>query len=219
MANQPDLVTLTDPQSPAAEAFRTLRTNLMFAGLDKPIRTLLVTAPSPDQSTAAVLANLAVAFAQAERRTILVDADLRRPALHDVFGVDNGHGLTDMILQPETLSRPATVDVGVPNLWLLPSGAQPPNPADTLGSRRMEAAIASLAEQADVVLFACAPVIVGTDAAVLGTKVDGVLLVLNAGKTRRDHAERAKEMLEKVQARIFGAVLNNAPGGITLGGY
>jgi capsular exopolysaccharide synthesis family protein len=219
MTKQPDLITLTDPRSPAAEAYRTLRTNLTFAALDKPIETLIVTSASPDEGKSTVLANLAVTMAQGERRTILVDADLRRPGLHEIFGVVNDRGLTTMIVEEAALDEPPLVTVGVDNLWLVPSGPLPPNPADILGSRKMEDAIAALKARADVVLFDAPPVIAVTDGAVLGTKVDGVLLVVCAGRTRREHAQRARELLERVHVRIVGAVLNDAPRNVVLGGY
>ncbi|HEY68338.1 MAG TPA: CpsD/CapB family tyrosine-protein kinase [Thermoflexia bacterium] len=219
MAEQPDLITLTDPRSPAAEAYRTLRTNLTFAALDKPIETLIVTSAAPGEGKSTVLANLAVTMAQGERRTILVDADLRRPGLHEIFGVANDRGLTTMIVEEAAMDDPPLIDVGVDNLWLVPSGPIPPNPADILGSRRMEEVIAALKSRADIVLFDAPPIIAVTDAAVLGTKVDGVLLIVCAGRTRREHAQRARELLERVHVRIVGAVLNNAPRDVTLGGY
>jgi len=219
MAEQTDLITLTDPRSPAAEAYRTLRTNLTFAALDKPIETLVVTSAAPDEGKSTVLANLAVTMAQGERRVILLDADLRRPGLHEIFGSANERGLTTMIVEETALDDPPLIDVGVGNLWLVPSGPLPPNPADILGSRRMEEAIAALKARADVVLIDAPPVVAVTDAVVLGTKVDGVLLVVCAGRTRREHAQRARELLERVHVRIVGAVLSNAPLGITLGGY
>jgi capsular exopolysaccharide synthesis family protein len=220
MAGRPDLITLTDPRSPAAEAYRTLRTNLtFFAALDRPVETLVVTSAGRDERKSQVLANLAVTMAQGERRTILVDADLRHPGLHDVFDVANDRGLTTMILEEEALDDPPLLDVGVENLLLIPSGPLPPNPADILGSRKMEQAIAAFRERADVILFDAPPVVAVTDAAVLGTKVDGVLLVVSAGRTRREHAQRAKELLERVHVRIIGAVLNEAARGATLSGY
>jgi capsular exopolysaccharide synthesis family protein len=219
MAEQPDLITLTDPRSRAAEAYRTLRTNLTFAALDKPLETLVVTSASPDEGKSTVLANLGVTLAQGERRVILVDADLRRPSLHEIFGVANDRGLTTMIVDEAALNDPPLMDVGVDNLWLVPSGPLPPNPADILGSRKMEEAIAALKARADIILFDAPPVVAVTDAAVLGTKVDGALLTVCAGRTRREHAQRAKELLERVHVRIVGAVLNDAPRDVALGGY
>lgn len=220
MAEGPELITLKEPRSAAAEAYRTLRTNLtFFAALDRPVETLVVTSAGPGEGKSAVLANLAVTMAQGERRTILVDADLRRPHLHEVFGVSNERGLTTMILETEAAADPPLLDVGVENLQLMPSGPLPPNPADVLGSGKMEQVINSLKERADIILFDAPPVVAVTDAAVLGTKVDGVLLVVSAGRTRRDQAERAKELLERVHVRILGAVLSEARPGATLSGY
>jgi non-specific protein-tyrosine kinase len=219
MNKQPNLITLTDPRSPAAEAYRTLRTNLYFSSLDRALETLLVTSAAPGDGKSTTLSNLAVTMAQGEKRTILVDADLRRPALHKLFGVSNSQGLTTMAVQESALAEPPLVETGVDNLWLLPSGPLPPNPAEILGSRRMEEIIAALKTHADVVLFDAPPVIAVTDAAVLGTKVDGVLLVVSAGKTRREHALRARETLERVKVRLVGAVLNNAPPDQSMGSY
>ena len=214
-----NLVTVSDPRSAAAEAYRALRTNLSFSSLDDPIRTLVVTSPAPQEFKSVVIANLAVIMAQGGNRTLLVDCDLRRPALHDIFGVDNSHGLTSMMLNEEAMNKPPLLGTEIDNLRLLPSGPLPPNPADLLGSRRMDAVIKRLAEEADMILLDAPPVLAVTDAAVLGSKVDGVLLVIRAGATRRDHAERAKELLEKVNIRIVGAVLDNAPPDALLGGY
>ncbi|MCG8352119.1 MAG: CpsD/CapB family tyrosine-protein kinase [Chloroflexales bacterium] len=203
------LITLRDPRSPAAEAYRTLRTNIQFSSLDKPINTLLVTSTSPDEGKSTTLANLAVTIAQAEQRVILVDCDLRRPSLHTLFGVPNEQGLTSVILNQGDGELPLHA-TSVPGLNLLTSGPLPPRPADLLGSRRMEVLIERLRSEADMVLFDTPPVIAVTDAAVLATRLDGVLLVLQAGKTRRDRAREARRQLEKVKANIIGVVLNNA---------
>lgn len=212
-----NLITLTDPRSPASEAYRTLRTNLSFYSLDQPITTLVVTSPAPNEGKSTTIANLAVTMAQSGRRTILVDCDLRRPSLHEVFGVSNDVGLTTMVLDEE--QPPALRETGVDNLWLLPSGPKPPNPADLLGSRQIDRVIERLSDQADMILIDAPPVIGVTDAVVLGVKVDGVLLVISAGETRREHAERAKELLEKANVRIIGAALTNAPRETTINGY
>ena len=212
-----DLITITDPRSPISEAYRTLRTNLSFYSLDNPLRSLVVTSPAPNEGKSTTIANLAVTIAQSGRRTILVDCDLRRPSLHDLFGLKAEPGFTDLVLADEmALPLQAT---GVDNLWLLASGAKPPNPADMLGAKKVDQIIARLQEEADMVLFDAPPVMAVTDAAVLGAKVDGVLLVIQAGKTKRDHAERAKETLEKARVRIVGATLTNAPKDSAISGY
>jgi capsular exopolysaccharide synthesis family protein len=214
-----NLVTVSDPRSVTAEAYRTLRTNLSFSSLDDPIHTLVVTTPAPQENKSLVISNLAVIMAQGGNRTVLVDCDLRRPALHEIFGVDNSAGLTTMMLNESALANPPLHRTEIENLSLLPSGPLPPNPADLLGSRRMDAVIEQLKGQADIVLLDAPPVVAVTDAAVLGSKVDGVLLVVSAGVTRREHAVRAKEMLAKVNIRIVGAVLDNAPTDVMTGSY
>ena len=218
--HQPDhLITVADPRSPVSEAYRTLRTNLDFSSLDKPIKTMLITSAGPEEGKSTVLANLAVATAQAGRKVILVDCDLRRPTLHQIFNLRNDVGLTTMVVNDAAMESPPLQDTGVEGLQLVSSGPLPPNPSELLGSRRMEEIIAAFLERADVVLFDAPPVVAVTDAAVLATKVDGVLLVINAGGTKRDYARAAKARLEKVNANLLGAVLNNVRFDVSLHRY
>ena len=203
-----DLISVTDPRSPVSEAYRALRTNLSFYSLDNPVRTLVVAASAADDGAAETAANLAVTMAQGGHKTILVDCDLRRPSLHMLFDLENGVGFTSMIVGEE---GGRLMETAVTNLQLLPSGPIPPNPADLLGSSKVDEIIAILAETAEIVIFSAPPVIAVTDSVVLGAKVDGVLLVIQAGKTRREHAERAKETLAKANVRVIGATLTNAP--------
>ena len=203
------LITISTPRSPISEAYRELRTNLDFASLDTAIRTIVVTSPGPDEGKSTTLANLAVTMAQAEKRVILMDCDLRRPCLHKLFGLSNDVGLTTLIVDEAALSDPPLQETGISGLRLLASGPLPPRPPDLLGSRRMEKVIAALMERGDVILLDAPPIIAVTDAAVLATKVDGVLLVVSAGNTGRENARQAVARLEKVKARIIGAVLNN----------
>lgn len=212
-----NLITITDPRSPVSEAYRRLRTNLEFASLDRPLRTLLITSAGPDEGKSITLANLAVSIAQSGRRVILVDSDLRHPRLHEVFGLDNQAGLTTIIGQ-ESGDIPLQ-ESGVNGLRVLAAGPLPDVPADLIASPGMETLIAALREQADIVLFDAAPVVTVTDAAVLASKVDGVLLMINAGRTRREYAQRAKALLERVHARLVGAVLTNVPPDAALDEY
>lgn len=205
-----DLITLTNPRSPISEAYRSLRTNLEFISLDKPLQTMLVTSAGPDEGKTTTLANLAVTLAQAGKRVIVADCDLRRPSLHKIFDARNANGITDMLRDDQALNQPPLQDTPAANLKLLACGLVPPNPAELLGSKRMSDVIAALLKHADIVLFDAPPIIAVTDASVLATKVDGVLLVVNEGKTKRDHARRAKVMLDKAHARLVGVVLNNA---------
>ncbi len=221
-----NLVTLLDPRSPAAEAYRTLRTNIQFSSIEKPIRTLLLTSSRPGEDKSVAVANLAVAFAQVGSRIILVDADLRRPALHSIFALPNQQGLTSALLSAGsaastnasakaksgflTFGDLPLIQTSVPNLRVLTSGPLPPNPAELLGSSLMRELIELLRSEADFVLFDAPPVLAVTDAAVLATRLDGALLVLKAGKTNRDDAREAKIQLEKVHVNLLGTVLNNA---------
>jgi capsular exopolysaccharide synthesis family protein len=208
---QAKLVTLADPRSAAAEAFRTLRTNLMFSSVENPLHTLLVTSAAAADGKSAVLANLAVTFAQSGNKTILVDCDLRKPSQHEIWSIPNERGLTTMMLEDSAMSTPPLVSTDIENLQILPSGPLPPVPADLLSNQRMNGLIGVLKARANYVLFDAPPVLAATDAALLGSKLDGVLLVVRAGHTRRDQAARAKQTLDRVHVRIIGAVLSNAP--------
>jgi len=205
------LVTISSPRSPISEAYRTLRTNLQFVSLDRPLQALLVTSPGPQEGKSTVLANLAVAIAQAETKVILVDCDLRRPSLHKLFGLGHRQGLTTMMVDDKAMSHPPLQETKVAGLRLLASGPLPPSPSDLLGSQRMDRVLTALKEQADMVLLDAPPVLAVSDAAILATKVDGVLLVVSAGQTRRDSVQVAKSKLEKVNANLLGAVLTNVP--------
>jgi capsular exopolysaccharide synthesis family protein len=212
------LVTLTHPRSPAAEAYRALRANLSLFCADRPLHTLVVTSAAPGEDKSIVLANLAVAMAQGGQRVILVDANLRHPSLHDLFGAPNEHGLVTLLDEQDALTSPPLVQVAeVEHLQLLPSGPPPLDPAAQLGSARMDKVIAALQKQADVVLFDAPPVLTATDAAILGTKVDGVLLVVQARHTSRDHVQQAKERLEKTRVRVVGVALTHAAADKSLG--
>ena len=213
------LITLSNPRSPISEAYRTLRTNLEFTSLDKPIRAMVVTSAAPEEGKSTTLANLAVTIAQAGKKVILVDCDLRRPSLHQIFSARNTPGFTDMMRDDALMAKPPLQEMEVPNLRLLASGTIPPNPSELLASRRMSEVIAALQQQADIVLFDAPPIIAVTDAAVLSSKVDAVLLVVSAGKTKREHAKKAKALLEKVNAHLIGTVLNNVKGEASLYQY
>ncbi len=204
-----NLITVSEPRSPISEAYRTLRTNLDFASLDEALKTLVVTSAGVDEGKSTTLANLATVSAQAGRRVILVDADLRRPTMHQIFGLSNEVGLTTVMMDNSGLASPPVQETGVEGLSVLTSGPLPPNPAEMMGSRRMEEIIGTLAELADQVFFDTPPVVAVTDAAVLATKVDGVLLVIGAGKTRRELARSAVQRLEQINARLVGTVLTD----------
>jgi capsular exopolysaccharide synthesis family protein len=203
------LVILTDPRSAAAEAYRALRINLQFSSLDGPLRTLLITSAMAEEGKTATLCNLAVSFAQAGANVVIADCDLRRPSIHRIFDLANDKGLATMLLDDEVSEVPLQ-QTAVPGLKVLTTGPVPANPADLLSTRRIRPIIDSLSGSADLVLFDAAPVGLVAETAVLASQMDGVLLVVSAGKTRREAAVRAKSFLEKANARILGVVLNNA---------
>ncbi len=206
-----NLIALTDPQSPVAEAYRALRTNLEFAAVEAPVQTVLFTSPSREEDAVTTVANLAVTVAQTERQVVAVDADLRHPRLHTLLGVDNQRGLSDMVQVRDPFADSPIQKTGVPNLFVLSAGAHVHSPADILDSKRMFGIWEGLRERFDMVLVNTAPVLAVADATILAPRVDGVVLVLRAGTTRRAHALQAKERLERVRARLLGVVLMDAP--------
>jgi non-specific protein-tyrosine kinase len=206
-----DLITLKDPRSPAADAYRTLRTNLIFSNVDRELSSIGVTSPAEDDGKSIAAANLAVTLAQSGRRTVLIDADLRRPSQHTIWGLDNEQGLTTMLLEDTALEQPPMAETEVENLHVMCSGPLPPNPVDVLASAKMDQVLGRLLGSADVLVFEAAPVLVAADTLVLGQKLDGVLLAVKANKTRRDHTSKAQLQLERVKINLFGAVLLDAP--------
>ena len=203
------LIAWLQSRSPESEAYRTLRTNIQFSSVDKPVKTLLVTSSSPGEGKSTTAANLAVVLAQTGQRVILVDTDLRRPVLHKVFDVPNNAGLTTALLlndasQISAQLQPTEVD----NLSALTCGPIPPNPSELLGSHRMTTLVETLAGLADIVIFDSPPVLAVTDAAVLARQVDGVLLVVDAGHTKEHALAAAASELEKTGGNVLGVALN-----------
>lgn len=203
-----NLVTLREPHSGAAEGYRALRTRLQFGHSNNPLRTILVTSSTADEDRATAVANLAVSFAQSAQRVVLVDADLRRPVLHTFFGLSNDTGVATVLGQD--CMRLPLQSTKIPGLSVLSAGPVSEQSADLLASSRMDTLIATLVKDADVVLFNTPPVAVLTDAAVLATKVNGVLVVVRADKTSQDRARESVRLLEQVNANVVGAVLTDA---------
>jgi capsular exopolysaccharide synthesis family protein len=192
----------------AAEAYQALRTNIHFAGVGKKLRSIVITSASPREGKSTTGAGLAVALAQAGSRVILVDADLRRPSVHEIFDLPNTFGLTNLILLEAQEPGPALLSSGTPNLSILPSGPIPPNPADLLMSPEMEALMASMSEKADYVIYDTPPVMAVTDANILGGRTDGVLLVGLSGTTRTSSLRHTIQELTRTNAKILGLVVN-----------
>jgi non-specific protein-tyrosine kinase len=205
------LAALVYPRSPAAEAFRTLRTNVGFSAVDEPIRTLLVTSSAPGEGKTVIAANLAVAFAQAGRRVLLVDADLRKPGVHAIFSLANARGLTSLLGNEDEALESVTQTTEQDRLWVVTSGPVPPNPAELLGSQRMRAVIDRLRAGYDLVVFDSPPLNAFADSAILGSLVDGALLVVDAGRSRRGALRQSRKNLANASARVLGAVINRLP--------
>lgn len=207
----PNLITLAQPNAPAAEAFRTLRTNLLFSNIDAQLKTLAITSPKRHDDKSTTIANLAVTFAQSEHRVILVDADFRQPQQSAIWGLSGEKGLADMLIDPTLLDNPPLQSTSVDGLQVLATGQQAANPADLMASRRMTDVIDKLASIADIILFDTPPILEFADVSVLGQKIDGVAMVTRTGTSRRDAALRAKEQLQRVQVNIVGVVLTHTP--------
>lgn len=202
------LVTLADTRSQGAEAYRTLRTNLIFSQAVQAMRTIVITSASPAEGKTTTVANLAVSFAQQGMRVLLIDCDLRRSRLHKVFHVAREPGLTDLILgnaDQEAVTR----ETPVPGLYVIPSGPLPPNPSELLGGERMRKTLQSLGEGYDLILMDTPPLLAASDAAVLSTLSEGVVLVVRAGVTESEAGQIAMQQLGAVGARVVGAVLND----------
>ncbi len=206
----PRVVSISDPGSPAAEAYRTLRTSVQFVGLDRPVKVVQFTSPSSGEGKTTTLANLAVVLAGAGQRVIVVCCDLRRPRLHEFFGLPNDPGFTSVLAGKVPLPAALKAVPGQPQLALLASGAQPANPSELLASPRAEEVLGLLKAEADVVLVDSPPVLPVTDGIVLARLVDATVLVANANVTSRKEVHRSVELLEQVDARLVGAVLNGA---------
>ena len=206
-----ELITAHHPLASVSEDFRVLRTNLRFAGVDKALRTILVTSPAPSEGKTVTAANLAVVLAQSGLRVALVDADLRRPRQHHLFNIPSGvEGLTESLVEGKADGR-ITQPLTDFDLRLLPAGALPPNPVEMVGSQRMRQLLEGLASEADVVVVDSPPVLSMADAAVLAQAVDGVLLAVEANKTRRGAAQDAVLSLQQIGANVLGVVLTQVP--------
>jgi non-specific protein-tyrosine kinase len=205
---QERLATAMGSKSPASEAYRVLRTNLQFSSLDKPLRSLLVTSPSPGEGKTTTAANLAIVMAQTGQQVVLLDCDLRRPSIHRMFQLPNNTGLTTALLQSNTAAAEFLRDTNVSNLKVMTTGPVPPNPAELLGSGRMLELLDQLQDKANMVIIDSPPVLAVADSAILSTHSDGTILVVSAGETRFDVLIRAVERLHGVGVRPLGVILN-----------
>jgi capsular exopolysaccharide synthesis family protein len=211
------LVTVLDPNSVASEAYRTLRTSLLYALVDAPPKVIVVTSPGTAEGKSTVCANLGVVLAQAGKSTLIIDCDFRKPVMHKIFGLNNTRGITDVLLREQSLQMIYQEPLPSVDLKVLSVGPIPPNPAELLSSRRLSGFLASVREQFDYVLIDSSPMGLVSDPTILATQADGVLLTLDAQRTRKGDVRQAVRSLRAVGANVLGTVMNNARG--RKGGY
>ena len=201
-----ELTAFSDPKSPVSEAYRTIRTNLQFAGVDKDLKIIEVTSTVPDEGKSTVIASLAVVLAQAGKKTLLMDCDFRNPTQHKIFNIRN-KGVSDCIATGGNFED-YKKSSGQENLDLFPAGPVAPNPSELLTSEKMKSMLAEFRETYDYVLIDTPPILPVTDAAALASRVDGVVLVIASGQDRPEDVQLSKKRLEQADARILGCVLN-----------
>ena len=204
--------TMWRPRSSASEAVRLLRTNLEFASASGKIQKLVITSPGPEEGKSTVAANLGIVMAQAGMKTVIIDADLRRPTLNRIFGVHNERGLTTLLADPNKRWQDHTKKVAVQNLLLIPSGPIPPNPSDLVSSERFRALLSSIQQEADLILIDSPPVLSVSDSLAIGTYADGMILVCHSHHTRVDALREAANAVHQGDIRLVGLVLNRLKG-------
>lgn len=201
------LIVYEKPKSPVSEAYRVLRTNIQFANVDMPLKALAITSSGPGEGKTTTISNLAITFAQTGSKVLLVDGDLRKPSIHKVYELSNSTGLVNVLAKQVSLSS-CIQETFIENLFILTSGPTPPNPSELLQSDSMQKFVADVGELFDVVLIDTPPVCNVTDAAILSSLMDGIILVAASGKVKIENIKRAKDILDKVNANIVGVVLN-----------
>lgn len=200
------LIVQKDPRSPASESYRTLRTNIEFSSLDKKLNSVVITSSGPGEGKSTTISNLALAVANAGKKVLLVDCDLRKPSLHRKFGVSNQKGLSNILID-QVKFEDAVINYSH-KFDLITSGTIPPNPSEMLSSKKMKSFIKEMEEKYDVLFLDAPPILAVTDAAVLSTMVSGTILVICSGDTEIEASKKAVELLKNVKANILGVVLN-----------
>ncbi|TDM03843.1 CpsD/CapB family tyrosine-protein kinase [Macrococcus carouselicus] len=208
IAEPRNLIVKTHPKSPVSEQYRTIRTNIIYSAIDHPVQKVIFTSAAPGAGKSTTAANVALAFAQTGKRTILIDADLRRPTIHYSFETTNNTGLSTLIVSDLSLNE-IVKKTSDENLDLIMAGPIPPNPAELLQSKKMQNLLILLAEHYDHIIIDTPPVLSVTDTSILSRFVDGVVLVTNVQANNRDELKKAKESLTNSKANIIGIVLNN----------
>ena len=203
------LVTVLDPAGGASEAYRSLRTGLLYAAVDAPPTVILITSPGSEDGKSTTCANLAVVLAQADKQTLVIDGDLREPSLHKFFEVPNVSGVVDVLAGEHELLE--VCKEPIPGLHILSAGPIPPNPAELLSSGRFSELVGQARRLFDYVLIDSSPMGLISDPMIIATRADGVLLVLDSGGTSKSSLRKAVRNLEAVGASVLGTVMNKAP--------
>ena len=201
------IISIKNPKSPIAEAYRGIRTSIEFSNLDKNLQVITVTSSMQNEGKSTVLANLAVSFANLDKKVLIMEGDLRNPSVHRMFNISNIKGLTDILLQNKVFAD-CVHCTDVKNLHVLTCGAIPPNPSEMLSSKKIRDFIVSLREYYDYIFIDAPPIGIVTDAGIISTFTDGCIFVVGAGEADIEMAKVSKERLEKVGANILGVVLN-----------
>ena len=205
-----NLIAATNPRSPVSEQYRTIRTNIQFSMFDKELKTLACTSAIPREGKSTTIANLAVTLAQQGQKVLLVDTDLRKPTIHQIMEVSNQYGFTGLITKKATKRMAILPIPTINNLYVLPSGPIPPNPSELLGSKVMDQLISELSEEYDIILFDTPPLLAVTDAQILGSRCDAVVLIVKNNRTEKKELVKAKELLDKTNVNLIGVIMNGA---------
>jgi capsular exopolysaccharide synthesis family protein len=202
-----NLITELNPKSPISEGYRMLRTNIEFSTINKKLQIIMVTSSKPGEGKSTTCANMAVTFAQANKKVLLIDADLRKPSQHHIFGKTNRSGLTTALFNQLELNDIIQF-TGTENLSIIQAGPTPPNPSELLSSDQMAALLKAAREKYDVIIIDTPPIMSVTDAQIVATQSDGVVLVVDSGKVKKEVVLKAKASIEHVKAKLLGVVLN-----------
>ncbi|MCY9017903.1 CpsD/CapB family tyrosine-protein kinase [Priestia megaterium] len=202
------LLAHNSPKDPVAEQYRTIRTNIQFSGADQDIKSLILTSSGTAEGKSTTASNLAAVYAQQGLKVLLIDADLRKPTVHYTFRLENHAGLTNVLTRQSTLGQ-SVQETEVRDLYVLTSGPIPPNPSELLASHQMEELLKEMKQQFDMVIFDTPPILAVADAQILANQVDASILVVSSGKTEKEAALKAKELLVHAKSKLLGAVLNN----------